>query len=246
MVTPKRKWILMTAIVSVLVVVAGWFLVISPARAQASQLREQADTQATANQQLQISIAQLRREAQELQAQQKRLKEMEGRIPEKVQLSAVVRQIATTVRGTGAQVTSFTPTQPQPLTTKTPASAPSASEAQPDTPDGAATSTTSGQTRQAAASATTLFMVPLSLTVQGNFGQLQKILKGFEAYQRVFLVTASSIEVVADEQGNKSGEALTMMVTGRIFTRTNEFAPALAAAQAATTTSSTTTGKGLG
>lgn len=234
--TPARKWILLAVAASLIVAVAGWFLVISPARAQASQLTTQADGQAMTNQQLQISIAQLRRESQELQSQQKRLQELEKRIPEKMELSDLIKKIATTVNKAGGKITAFTPTEPQALNASNAAT----------TPTSATTGANGSAAPSSSAATGALYMVPLNLTVRGSFGTLEKVLKGFEGYNRVFLVTSTGIQA-AGENAEVSGDTLTMTVTGRVFTRTNEFTQALSAAQNATTSGTTTSRQeGLG
>lgn len=223
---PTRKWALIAAAASVLIAAVSYLVVISPARAQAAQIDEQAQAQANTNQQLEVTIAQLRREATELQTQQARLKELNMRIPDKVELSVLVRQIADSVRKTGAATTALTPSEPQQLS-QTPAATPAAGAAPAVTPSA-------------------LFLVPISVTVQGTFGQMEKTLKQFEAYQRVFLITSTSIQPVKGENG-QSTNTLSMTVTGRVFTRTNEFAAALDAAANATTSGSVTSRQeGLG
>lgn len=57
--TPIRKWALGIAVLTVLMVIAGWLLLISPKRSAAAELRAAAATQRGTNATLQLRLEEL-------------------------------------------------------------------------------------------------------------------------------------------------------------------------------------------
>lgn len=101
--TRARIWNLGTIGVVLVVFLAGWFLLISPERTEAAELREQADDVADTNLNTEARIRQLQLQQKDLPKQQARLAEIKRMVPDMPALPALIRQL--TVAGEESSVT---------------------------------------------------------------------------------------------------------------------------------------------
>ena len=223
--TKMRQWSLLAGLAVVAVLAAGWFLLISPKRGEASDLRDQTATQEQQNQQLQLRLEQLKAQAKDLPAQQAKLADFHLRIPDNPALPTLVRDLTKATKAAGTDLVSLAPGQPAALT---PAAA-----TQPVAPS---SGTTTGQAAGAAASASSpLFAVPVQLHVTGTYPQVELFINQLEGLKRSFLVTGFQIgpDQKAASGSTTSGDTssdrtLDLQLDGRVFVAPTTATPATA------------------
>ena len=92
----SQLWITGTALVCVVIVLAGWFLLIAPKRAEAADLRDQTASAAQVNDQLELRIAQLKADFAELPQRKAELAAIKHAMPEDAQLATLTRDLQAT------------------------------------------------------------------------------------------------------------------------------------------------------
>lgn len=111
--TRTRAWSAGVAVACLLLVLAAWFLAVSPKRAEAADLRDQAVAQQAANEQTRLRTEQLAAQYVELPAREAELKVVARQMPAATQLASIVRTVTTMAASAGVSVRSVTPTAPQ-------------------------------------------------------------------------------------------------------------------------------------
>ena len=91
--TRSRLWNVGTVLVVLVIVAAGWLLVVSPKRTDASTLRAQAVAAVAQNQQVEGKIRELKLQQQQLPAQQAQIAAINQQIPSQPQLPTLIRQL---------------------------------------------------------------------------------------------------------------------------------------------------------
>src|SRR3954451_10715193 len=179
-----RQWTMLTVVGVVAVLGAGSFLAVSPQRHHAAQLRSQALSQQSANGQLQARVSQLQQQQKGLPAQQRRLNQIATKIPDNPALPALIRQLSAAADGAGVELVSLSPASP---TTFSPvgSTAPSTTAAS-TTAAGAATAT-----------AGTLAQIPVAITVQGSYYNVESFFDAVEKLPRAVLIPGWTMNVVA-------------------------------------------------
>lgn len=192
-----RKWSLMAAVLSVAILVAGWFLLVSPRHGEAASLREQAVAQDDANARLLQQLEVLKAQQAELPQQRAKLAVMQTQIPDNPALPTLVRDLTAAGRRVGVSIDAMTPATPVALVT-----------AQPVAPAPATTETTGTEGGEAAATPPapvaappSLYQVPLTLEVSGSYFELEQFVNKLEGLKRSFLVTGFTLSE------NKAAEA---------------------------------------
>lgn len=171
--TRTRKWSLFTALAVVLVMLAGWMLLVSPTRSSADQAREQAASQETHNDQLKAQIADLQAKQKNLPQQQAIIAQVQQQIPQNPQLPALIRSITSMATSAGVDVHTFTPVQPT-----------ASAAAPPENAVGPA-----GQTLQT---------INVELQVLGTYANIERFLNKMESLKRSLLVTGLTLNINAD------------------------------------------------
>ena len=192
--TKSRQWIAGTALVAVVVLVAGMFLFVQPRRSQASALRGQTATQDAANQALQNKIATLKAQQQDLPNQQAILDTIRQQLPQTPNLPSLVRSLTDLAKASGVELVALAPSNPQALVqASAPASgnsssAPSASGSSSDSAASSSTGSTTSGSQASAGGATGVQQIPLKISVIGSYAQLTQFLTGLESSQRALKV----------------------------------------------------------
>src|SRR5690348_5466549 len=153
-----RQWAMLTAVVCLAVLAAGWFLVIKPQRTKAADLRTQTQGVEDHNATLRSQVGQLKQQQKDLPAQQKLLSQIATKVPDNPALPALIRQLSAAADGAGVNLVSLAPSAP---TLATAATAPVTARA-----TGTAAGTATGR---AVASGSPLASIPLTLQVQGGY-----------------------------------------------------------------------------
>lgn len=234
-----RLWVLGTAVLSVLIVVAAYFLLIGPKRAEAADLQQQTAETASSNAQLESRIEQLKAQFAELPQRQAELAVIKQAMPEDAALPTLVRELDTRSAASGVTLMSLTPGAPVAVT---PPAAPAPAAPAAETSGDDATGTTPAP---AATPAPTdlLVSIPVSMVVVGDFYEAELFLKDLQTQMpRAFLVTTLNVQTEKDAEASggkpatKNGD-VTMTITGSVFV----LKPAAAAPPAAPATPPTTT-----
>ncbi len=242
--TRMRKWSLGTAFAVVLVLAAGWFLLISPKRSEAAELKAQNVQQLDANGVLRDKIAALKEQAKDLPAQEARLAEIRQHLPNNPGLPSMVRALDGIATKTGVEIVSLTPAVPEPH----PGLAAAAAGGATAKTGAAATAPASGTTPATDATASTpaavtaepLQMIPFTIKVTGSYFDIEQFLNRIEDLTRSTLVTGFTIKLGDDGSSGAAGTTTTTTtsptgeleasVSARVF-----YIPASAAAPAAAT-----------
>ena len=86
--TSASKWYLGSALAALLVLMAGWFLLVSPQKATAAELAVSADSKASANHGLEQQIASLKLQYKDLPVLQQQAAAIRAKLPQTDQLPA--------------------------------------------------------------------------------------------------------------------------------------------------------------
>ena len=100
---------------AVLVLVVAWLLVISPTMQDAAALEEETASQQAASAELESRISLLKKQSEELPAQEAALAEIQQRMPPTAALPTLIRNLTTVAENANVVVASVTPGQPAPV-----------------------------------------------------------------------------------------------------------------------------------
>lgn len=211
-----RQWSVLTAVACLAVMAAGWFVLVKPQRATASNLRDETSQVQQANQALQAQIAHLRALAKDLPTQQRKLASIATKVPDSPALPALIRQLSAAADGAGVNLISLSPGQPALVQAKptgaTTSGAPAATGATgaTGTTGTAATSTGTAASTATGTAATgvQLAAIPLQIQVQGSYFNLEQFFAAVEGLQRAMLVTQFSAAPVASAAATTTGVAV--------------------------------------
>jgi type IV pilus assembly protein PilO len=198
MLTQTRKWILLTAVAVVAALALGWFLLIAPKRAEATDLRQQREEQAAANAQLRTRIEQLKILASDLPRQQARLQAVERKLPASPEMPTLVRSLVSAAASSKVSLVSMTPTPPTFLDAAAAGGAPAAT--------GAAARATTGPR---------LAQVPIAIVVAGDYYEVEQFLNKVETFQRAVLVTG--LDIGAPQAGESTNGDVSVTIAARAF-----------------------------
>ena len=220
--TKTQQWVIGAALAIVLVMAAGWFLLVSPQRSKAADLRTQTTAEQTASAALRTDLDVLVAQAKTLPAKRAELAKFAKQMPSDPALPAMIRALQNAAVTAGVTLVSIAPQPPAPFVGVAPAApaaaAPAPAVANPALPQGV---TAPG----------TLQSITLTTKMKGSYSQLAQFVANLEALPRMFMVTAYSIGPSATGTGGATVTRCTqkaclidLEVTGQVF-----IAPALVA-----------------
>jgi Tfp pilus assembly protein PilO len=198
--TMTRRWAIGTAIAAVVILAAGWFLLVKPQKAKVSDLHTQTASQEQQNQLLLTQISALQAEQKELPKQQQILQKFATQIPDTADEPSLIRALTQTAKAAGVDLPTITPGAPTAL------SAAAAGGAQ----------ALGAQT----ASTASLYSLPLSLTVTGPYSNLESFFAGLEHLPRAFLVSSFNVAPATGAGGPSAApaiNALTATISTAVF-----------------------------
>jgi Tfp pilus assembly protein PilO len=172
--TKTRQWSVFTAVAVIVVLLAGWFLLVKPQSSKTSSLKAQAASQEQSNQLLQTTIAQLQTEERQLPQQQQALQKFATQVPSDAAEPTVIRQLSAAAAGAGVDLVSMTPGAATLVTT---------SGTVPGSSTLSTAPTTSGQ----------LLQLPLTLGITGTYPNVESFFQSLEKLPRALLVTGWSL-----------------------------------------------------
>lgn len=245
----KQLWLL-TAVLIVGLLGAGYFFGAKPQIAKAEKVKVETSAQASANDSLRNEIKILQGQADGVIAQENRLRQIAAILPNTPALPRLVRSLSTITEASGVDLISVSPGTPAfmaelpvaraaaPAAT-TPGGTASASAA----PKSAAPKTSapkSAAARSAAASAGGLASMPVTLTLNADFAKAQLFISKLEKLDRAFVVDTLGVvpaakAAAATDTKKAAGNQLTVTIVGRVFIKAEKPAAPVKAPAAAST-----------
>jgi Tfp pilus assembly protein PilO len=217
-----KQWVALAVVASVLIVAAGWFLAISPKRAEAEELRVQASDQLATNQMLETQLQMLKAQAKELPKEQAKLAAVSAKIPSDPALPGLVRALLEAAANSGVELVSVAPGTPELLVVAAPAPVEAPAEGQttpatdPAAPvDPAAAAAPGGTAGQ-------LARIPVAINVVGHYFEVQQFMSALEQLPRALRVdnlslTPGKSPTDRSETDVEDGHILTSQISGLVF-----------------------------
>jgi len=190
-----RAWSFGAAVVAVLLVIAAWFVAISPQRSEAADLRDQTTAQQQSNEQLKLKTKQLQAQFASLPERQAQLAEIKQQLPDNPALPALIRDLSSHASTAGVALVSVSPGDPVPATPATPAA-----------PGAGSTATARGGQ---------LLSIPTEVVASGSYADLTLYLQRLQTQmRRAFLIEGIELAPLTDKT---TKGPLSMKLTGQIF-----------------------------
>ena len=218
-----RMWRVGGIAAAVLLLVAAWFAVISPTLQKAAALDVETASQQAASQQLESRISLLKKQSEELPAQEAILAEIQQRMPPTAALPTLIRNLTTVASNANVVVASVTPGKPAPVEQPAASVAPPVDDAESGDDaesDGSDSSSSSSATAPFAPSGPQVQAVSLNITACGTFAQLRNYLREIESMKRVASVSNLSISRGSCGEGAPE-DSVTASITAHVFTLPN-------------------------
>jgi hypothetical protein len=247
-----RVWIAGTVVLCLALVAAGWFLLVSPQRAEAADLRDQTEAADQRNAQLEVRIAELKEEFAQLPQRKAELAAVQKAMPADPELAVLTRDLQRLATEAGVTLMSISPGEVSTIVPSVVAApepvAPTAETGAADASapaDGAAAPVDGAASVEAPVVVTLppgLAQLPVSVVVVGPFEASREFLeKVQDQLDRDYLV--DMLTVVAEEASGADGGKpavsngdVMMTLTGRVFVLDPDAATTSTGAVAGTST----------
>lgn len=234
-----KQWVALTVVGCLAIVAGGWFLLVSPKRQHATELRQAAAIQVDANNALETQLVQLKAQARDLPKEQAKLAAVAARIPDSRAMPALIRALNKAAKSSGVELVSVSPSSTTLVAAASLATVPVAvpAAASPARPAAAPPAGTSGAAvaAPAAASASSsaagqLASIGVTLNVVGGFFQIEQFVSALESLQRSMRLTNVSLApgvspvrpVTSTASGPvDDGKSLTATLLGQVYTAVN-------------------------
>jgi len=219
---PKTgSWIAATVVAGLLMLVAAWFLVISPTLATAAETQEEAQGQRDQNQLTQIRVERLREQFEDMEALKTELAGLQLQIPTAADVETYKREITAAALTRGVTVISLVTGIPNPVVA---AVDPAATAAEPVDP-APVTEETDGTVAPAEPAAPVDVTYGLSVTLEllGPYQNVMAFLQDLQTgTQRIYVVeqldgTAPEPAEATNGRPAISAGDLNLVVTGSVF-----------------------------
>jgi len=214
-----KQWVTLTVLACLVIAAAGWFLLISPKRTEAAELRDQAAAQTDANAQLEMQLQVLKAQAKDLPKEQAKLAAVATKIPDNPALPGLIRSLMEAADGAGVELVSITPGEPvlaAPPEPAQPVADPAAAPAAQQGPDAAAP--VDPAAAPAVGPAGQLAGIPIAVNVVGDYFEVQQFLAAVEELGRALRV--ENLQVAPGESPTAQGANGSAVEEGRILTAT--------------------------
>jgi Tfp pilus assembly protein PilO len=228
-----KQWVALTVVGCLAILAAGWFLLVSPKRSEAADVRTQAASQVSANRSLETQLEVLKAQAAELPKEQAKLAAVAAKVPDNPNLPGLVRALIEASNSSGIELISITPGEPvlvAPPAAAAPA-APAAGQQAPPAPGAPAAPAAPGATPVGPAGQ--LASIDVSIEVHGDYFEAQQFVAALEELSRALRVTNLAVVpgTSPTQEGDVStedGRNLTTTVKGLVFMAANRPAPTAA------------------
>jgi type IV pilus assembly protein PilO len=212
-----RTWSAGAAVVGVLLIVAAWFLLISPQRSDAASLREQTTQQESYNDQIKLKTQQLKAQYASLPARQAQLEDIKQEMPDTPALPSLVRDLSKYADQADVTLVSVSPTTPAPL---------------------AAPSTSGTTTLATPAASAAIQQIGTTVVATGSYAELTLYLQKLQAQMRRALLV-NNIQLAKASTDGANGTDLQMTLQGDVFVLDTTATATAASVGTAATTSGT-------
>ncbi|HVT65159.1 MAG TPA: type 4a pilus biogenesis protein PilO [Mycobacteriales bacterium] len=165
-----RRWGIGAGLAAVVILAAGWFLLVKPQKAKVNDLHAQTAAQQVTNQTLVTKITALEAAAKNNAQEQRILDKIATQIPDTAQEPALIRALSQAAKGSGVDLSEITPSAAAALS-------------------GSSTTT---ETLGATGSGGELYSLPLQLTVTGAYANVESFFSALEHLPRAFRVSSFS------------------------------------------------------
>ena len=221
-----KQWVALTVVGCLAIMAGGWFLLVSPKRTEAADVRAQAVSQETTNAGLRTKLETLKAQAKDLPKKQAELARVAAKIPGDPGLPALIRALTAASTSAGVEFVSVTPGAPAAVAAPV-AAAPVAGAPAPAAPAPAAPDPAAGAPAAAPAStAGTLAAIPIAINVVGGYFEVSQFLANLENLPRALRVTNLTL-APGTSPSDKSegsvddGSSLTSTITGSVYMAAN-------------------------
>jgi Tfp pilus assembly protein PilO len=191
-----RQWMILTTLGVVGVMAAGWFLLVSPQRSHANELRGEASTVEQTTNDLRSQIAQLKQQQKGETAQQRELEKIAAQIPDNPQLPTLIRELSGAAKDAGVSLDSLAPSAPTSVAT------------------GASTGT-------AGAATAPLAQIQVTISVTGSYFNVESFMRSLEHLDRALKTTGLTLAPASsdgsDADAANAPDALTGQIQALIF-----------------------------
>jgi Tfp pilus assembly protein PilO len=240
-----RKWSLLTVVLIVGILAASWFVLVSPKRSDAADLRAQATEQLASNDALVQKLNELKAQSLDLPKQKAQLAVLGKQIPDNPALPTLIRDLTAAGKKVGVQVVSMKPGVPVAVvaTAPVPVAAPATTTGSTGAATGDTSAAASGTTPKAVAPVpASLYQVPLALNITGSYFEVEQFINKLEGMQRTFLLTgftltpgagAATTATSTTTTATGTTDGLTLSLTGQVFLAPNVASSTTAAAPVA-------------
>ncbi len=208
----------MTVLACLVLAVATWFLLVSPRLANASQVREQAESSRSANDALELQIAQLKAQYAELPEKRAELAAIQTQMPESAAMPDLVRSLDQIAGAAGVSLDEVTPATAVVLapTAGTGQAAAGQTASGSGEADAAATDAAATPGATPVATGPTVIAIPISISVTGDYFETVAFLKKLQTeIPRVALV--DSIKVTHSDGTGAVDGVVALHISGSVF-----------------------------
>lgn len=215
-----RRWGIGAAIAALVILAAGWFLLVKPQKSKVNDLHQQAAAQQATNQQLTTKIAALQAEAKNHAQEQRILDKFATQIPDTAGEPSLIRALSQAAKGSGVDLVKIAPAEAT----------------------AAGGSSAASGTIGAAPTAGALYALPMQLTVTGVYANLESFFSAIEHLPRAFLVSDFKMGPATDDQtGDLPANALQATIDTSVFFSTPSTTTGTATSSTAAPGASSTT-----
>ena len=230
--TRTSRWTALTALVCLGLVAVTWLFLVSPRRAEAAEIRESTAAARSANDALELQIAQLKAQFAELPQKKAELAAVYAQLPAGAAMPDLVRSLDQAARSSSVVLKEVTPGSASLMAASAPVAgvaAPGAAATGAAATGTAATGTAATGTAAtgtaatgtpapgaAAASGPRVVVIPVTVAVEGGYFQTVNFLKKLQTeIPRAFLVT--SLQVTNPENESAVAGTVSVSISGKIF-----------------------------
>lgn len=236
--TAKRQWTLLTALACLVVLVAGYMLLVRPQHSKAASIKAQTSGVQSQITTLRSQLARLTEESRDLAGQQAALYRIAQQLPTDPQMPTLLRKLDQSAGVTGVELVNVAPGNP---TVATPTVATGAA-------GGTAASAAPVAKGVTGAPIAGLAQIPVVLTVSGDYFQMERFLDSLEGLQRSMLVNSFTL-AYAKTTATSGGSTATVgkgpisaTINAQVFLSTAALGSSAAAGGSATTSGSPVAG----
>ena len=232
-----KQWVALTVVGCLGIMAAGWFLLVSPKKSEAAEVREQAVAQESTNAGLRTKLDVLKAQAKELPKKQADLARVAAKIPDNPGLPSLIRALTAASTAAGVELVSVVPKPPvagaaapgaagavAPVVPAPVAPAAAAPAAGPP----AAAPAAGAPAAAAPVAAGSLASIPLDINVVGGYFEVAQFVAALENLPRALRVTnlkmAPGLSPTVKDKTSTStadGRSLTTTITGSVYMAAN-------------------------